>query len=201
MLVGQFCPPGYGYGYGSRDPIEGNAFLQRSSVLPLVRSDVSCSKIFFAINFGNIKFFITRLPTVAGPRLPSSLLSVASSSIGKDYSSSYSSSSYSSLSKNEQGRCLNSAIDIFWAAESPTDAGRVQNNREQQGPEDAADLFPTDRKCGVCLFATRKRSELTWWVYLKKKKLLMIILVNFAKIYSLLLFLLPTEMVLHFCGH
>jgi hypothetical protein len=33
MFVGQFCPPGYGY--GSRDPIEGNAFLPRSSVLPL----------------------------------------------------------------------------------------------------------------------------------------------------------------------
>jgi hypothetical protein len=105
---------------------------------------------------------------VAGPRLPSSLLSVASSSLGQNYSSSYSSLSYSSLSysslsKNEQGRCLNSAIDIFWAAQSPTDtSSRVQNTREQQRPEDAADLFPTDRKCGVCLFATRKRSELTW---------------------------------------
>jgi hypothetical protein len=130
---------------------------------------IYCSKIFFAINFGNIKSFITRPPTVAGPRLPSSLLSIASSSLVQDNSSSYSSSSYSfslsysSLSKNEQGRCLNSAIDIFWAAESPTDSSsRVQNNREQQRPEDAADLFPTDRKCGVCLFATRKRSELTW---------------------------------------
>jgi hypothetical protein len=122
---------------------------------------IYCSKIFFAINCVNINFFYIRLPTVAGPRLPSSLLSVASSSLGQD---SY--SSYSSLSKNEQGRCLNSAIDMFWAAQSPTDASRVQNTREQQRPEDAADLFPTDRKCGVCLFATRKRSELTWWVYI-----------------------------------
>ncbi len=122
------------------------------------------AKYFFP-STGNIKSFITRLPTVAGPRLSSSLLSVASSSLYS--SSSYSSSSYSSLPKNEQGRCLNSAIDIFWAAESPTEASsRVQNTREQQGPEDAADLFPTDRKCGVCLFATRKRSELTWWVYI-----------------------------------
>jgi hypothetical protein len=111
-----------------------------------------------------MKCFDIRLPAVAGPRLPSCLLSVASSSL------SYSSSSYSSLPKNEQGRCLNSAIDIFWAAEGPTDSSsRVQNTREQQRPEDAADLFPTDRKCGVCLFATRKRSELTWWVHLKKK--------------------------------
>ncbi len=94
---------------------------------------------------------------MAGPRLPSSLLSVASSSY---------SLSYTSLSKNEQGRCLNSAIDIFWAAGSPTVGSRVQNTREQQRPEDAADLFPTERKCGVCLFATRKRSELTWWVYI-----------------------------------
>ena len=76
---------------------------------------------------------------------------------------------YSSLSKNELGRCLNSAIenifmDLAGGKERSAAAGSVRSADEPQWVEEEdllpGRLFPAEKKCPSCLYTTHHRTDL-----------------------------------------